>query len=110
MAFFLVCSMVLGLLEQQQGLLTVASDRIRRAFNRLVATRTVALDISKSFDRVWHIGLLHKLKGCVCYIFASLFCKSKGQHLRNKENVFSFTSKALFVLEITSFLSDFQMS
>ena len=26
------------------------------------ATRAVALDIYKSFDRVWHAGLLHKLK------------------------------------------------
>ena len=26
------------------------------------ATRTVALDISKAFDRVWHAGHLHKLK------------------------------------------------
>ena len=31
-------------------LLTVASDRIARAFNRSGATRAVALDISKSFD------------------------------------------------------------
>ena len=38
------------------------SDRIARAFNRSGATRTVALDISKAFDRVWHAGLLHKLK------------------------------------------------
>ena len=38
------------------------SDRIVRAFNRPRATRTVALDISKAFDRVWHAGLLHKLK------------------------------------------------
>ena len=26
------------------------------------STRTVALDISKTFGRVWHAGLLHKLK------------------------------------------------
>ena len=42
-------------------LLTVVSDRIVRAFNRSEATRAVALDISKAFDRVWHAGLLHKL-------------------------------------------------
>ena len=33
-----------------------------RAFNRSGATRAVAFDISKVFDRVWHAGLLHKLK------------------------------------------------
>ena len=38
------------------------SDRIARAFNRSGATRAVALDISKAFDRVWHAGLLHKRK------------------------------------------------
>ena len=43
-------------------LLTVVSDKITRAFNRSGATRAVALDISKTFDRVWHAGLLHKLK------------------------------------------------
>ena len=43
-------------------LLTVVSDRIPRAFNRSGATRAVPLDISKAFDRVWHAGLLHKLK------------------------------------------------
>ena len=43
-------------------LLTVVSDRIARAFNRSGATRVVALDISKAFDKVWHAGLLHKLK------------------------------------------------
>ena len=34
------------------------SDRIAGA------TRAVALDISKAFDRLWHAGLLHKLKSC----------------------------------------------
>ena len=38
------------------------SDRIARAFNRSGATRAVAPDISKAFDRIWHAGLLHKLK------------------------------------------------
>ena len=43
-------------------LLTAVSDRISRPFNWSGATRTVALDISKTFDRVWHAGLLQKLK------------------------------------------------
>ena len=43
-------------------LLTVVSDRITSAFNRSGATRAGARDISKAFDRVWHAGLLHKLK------------------------------------------------
>ena len=42
--------------------LTVVSDRIARAFNRSGATRAMALDISKAFDRVWLAGLCHKLK------------------------------------------------
>ena len=45
-------------------LLTVISDRIARAFNRSGATRAVALDISKVFDRAWHGGLLRRLR---CY-------------------------------------------
>ena len=45
-------------------LLTVASDRTARVFNSSGATRVVALHISKTFDRVWHAGLLHKLKSC----------------------------------------------
>ena len=38
------------------------SDRNARAFNRYGATRAVAVNISKSFDKVWHAGLLHKLR------------------------------------------------
>ena len=41
---------------------TVVSDRIARAINRPGATRTVALDISKAFDRFWNAGVLHKPK------------------------------------------------
>ena len=45
MVFFLISSMILGIL-------TVVSDRIARNFNRFWATKAVALDISKAFDRV----------------------------------------------------------
>ena len=53
--------MVSGLLDQLQ-IIWVVSDRIARTFSRSEATWAVALDISKAFDRVWHAGLLHKLK------------------------------------------------
>ena len=48
-------------------LLTVVSDRIVRAFNRSGAIWAVAFDISLYstmiyFDKVWHAGLLHKLR------------------------------------------------
>ena len=43
-------------------LLTAVSDRIPRAFNRSGATRAVSINISKAFDRVWHAGILLKLK------------------------------------------------
>ena len=57
------------------NLLTIVSDRIASAFNRPEATQAVALDISKAFDRVWHAGLLHKLKsyGISSQIFGLLF-------------------------------------
>ena len=43
-------------------LLTVVSNKIDRAFSRSGATRAAALDISKTFNRVWCGGLLHKHK------------------------------------------------
>ena len=43
-------------------LLAVVCDRIARVFNWSGATQAIALDISKAFDRIWHAGLLHKLK------------------------------------------------
>ena len=56
-------------------LLTVVSDRTGRAFNRSGATRAVAIDISEAFDRVWHAGLLCRLKsyGISGQIFCLIF-------------------------------------
>ena len=39
------------------------------------------------------------LKGYVHYTFTSLFSMSKREHLRNKRNIFYFSSKAFFVLD-----------
>ena len=65
-------------------LLTVVSDRISRTFNRFRATRAVALDIFKPFDRVWHAGLLHKLKayGISGQIFDLISCFHSDRRLR----------------------------
>ena len=65
-------------------LLTVVSDRIVRVFNRSGATRAVALVISKAFDRVWHAGLLHKLKsyGISGQIFGLISCFLSNRQLR----------------------------
>ena len=46
------------------NLVTVVSGRTARAFNRSGATRAMALDIPKAFDRIWHADLPYKLK---CY-------------------------------------------
>ena len=42
--------------------LTVLTERIARSLNSSGTTLAISLDISKAFDRVWHSGLLHKLK------------------------------------------------
>ena len=67
MVFFLISSMfffqISSIVSRSTAdPLTVLSNRIARSFNRSGATRAVALDISKAFDRVWHARLLHKLK------------------------------------------------
>ena len=48
--------------QSTADLFTVVSDRIARACNRSGTTQAIALDISKAFGRVWHAGLLHRLK------------------------------------------------
>ena len=42
-------------------------------------------------------------KGCVHYIFTSLFCMSKERTCETRKNLFYFTSKALSVLETIKF-------
>ena len=48
--------------QSTADLLTVVSDTIARAVNRSGAARAMALDTSTAFNRVWHGGLLQKLK------------------------------------------------
>ena len=58
--------------QSTADLLTVLSDRIASTFNRSGATRAVALDISKAFNRVWDDDVLHKhhnLNGISVQIF-----------------------------------------
>ena len=70
--------------QSTADLLTVVSDRIARAFNRSGATQAVAVDISKAFDRVWHAGLLHKLKsyGISGQMFGLISSFLSNRHLR----------------------------
>ena len=46
---------------------------------------------------------LNDFKGCVRYIFTDLFCIYKESICKTRKNVFYFTSKTLFVLEIIKF-------
>ena len=64
------------------------SDETAGVLNRSGATRAVALDIPKAFGKVWHAGLLHKLK----------FYGSSGQ-------MFGLIT-SLFLLFLISFLSN----
>ena len=54
--------MVLGLLDQLLIFLQFYLIELLGLLTGLGATRAVALDISKAFDRVWHASLLQKLK------------------------------------------------
>ena len=60
-------------------LLAVVSDRIVGVFDWPRATQGVALDISETFDRVLHAGLLHKLRshgisGQIFGLISSFLC------------------------------------
>ena len=53
-------------------LLTVVSDINASVFNRAGTTQSAARDISKAFNRMWHAGLLLKLKSYGISVW--LFC------------------------------------
>ena len=97
MAFFLIFS---GFRSSQSAadLLTVVSDRIARAFNKSGTTPAIALDISKAFVRVWHAGLLHKLKayGISCQIFGlicSFLCNRQLRVVLDGKSTLEYTVK-----------------
>ena len=62
MAFFLIFSMVLGLLDQLQIFSQLYPVELLGLLTGMGLLQTVALDISKALGRVWHADLLHKLK------------------------------------------------
>ena len=80
------------------------SDRITRAMNRSGATRALALVTSKAFDRVWHAGLLHKLKsyGISGQIFGLISSFLSNRRLRvvldGKSSQGSILGPTLFLL------------
>ena len=66
-------------------------DRIAMAFNATGATRAVALDISKPFDRVWHAGPLHKRKsygisGQIFGLISSILSNRRLQVVLNRKS------------------------
>ena len=101
--------------QSTADLLTVVPDRIARAFNRSGATRDVALDISKTFDRVWYAGLLHKITsygisgqifGLILF-FSVIDCLkwfSMGSLHKNIQLMLDFHSIQGFILGSTLFL------
>ena len=54
--------MALGLVDQLQIFSQLYLIEFLGLLKRSGATRAVALDIYKDFGKVWHAGLLHKLK------------------------------------------------
>ena len=61
LAFSLTLSMGFGAFRSTVDIQTVLSECIYNS-DRRKRDRAIAFDISKAFDKVWHAGLLHKLK------------------------------------------------
>ena len=62
-AFKLLTDVQFGFRHQRSSadLLALLTEHISQVLDKRGESRSVALDISKAFDRVWHAGLLHKL-------------------------------------------------
>ena len=104
------------------NLLTVVSDRIARAFERSGAARAVAFDISKAFYRVWHAGLLHKVRfygisgqisGLISFFFSNSWLRvvldgksSQEYPVNSGAPQGSITGLTLFLLYINDFPDD----
>ena len=58
---FLISSMVLGLLDQLKIFWQLYLIELLELLTGLGLLKLQHLIISKAFDRVWHVGLLHKL-------------------------------------------------
>ena len=72
-------------------------------FNKVTGLYHATLLKEKTTIQVISDELCDILKGCVRYIFASLFLCLKESTCEARKNVFYFTSKALFVFEIIKF-------
>ena len=74
LVFGLISSLVLGTSRSTSDFLSVASHRIAVVFNRSRAIQATALDISKAFDRIWHLvfftNLSHGISGQTLFFFS----------------------------------------
>ena len=59
-------------------------------------------EMLRRYTKIWD-KVSDSTKGCVCYIFASLFLSLNESTCQTRKNVFYFTSKALFVLKKIKF-------
>ena len=81
---------------------------IQTAFdeNPTADVKGVFLDLSKAFDKVWHDGIIFKLKSDFNSPSKKIICTSFNDSSSiMMKNVFYFILEALFVLKIFKFLS-----
>ena len=64
--------------------------------NKVWALLTPFHSFIRFFNFVSYFDIVQVFKGCVCYIFTSLFCKSKREDLWNKKKCFLFHLESSF--------------